>query len=62
MLAMAERIAVERGAVKMTMEVLSGNAPCDGPCTRAWVTRATSWTRHGQLRSSCKSCCPQLAS
>lgn len=27
MLAEAERIAVERGAVKMTLEVLSGNAP-----------------------------------
>ena len=27
MLAMAERMAVERGAVKLTMEVLSGNAP-----------------------------------
>jgi ribosomal protein S18 acetylase RimI-like enzyme len=27
MLAEAERIAVERGAIKMTLEVLSGNAP-----------------------------------
>jgi ribosomal protein S18 acetylase RimI-like enzyme len=27
MLAEAERIAIERGAVKMTLEVLSGNAP-----------------------------------
>ena len=27
MLAMAERMAVERGAVKLTLEVLSGNAP-----------------------------------
>lgn len=27
MLAMAERIALERGAVKLTLEVLSGNAP-----------------------------------
>jgi len=27
MLALAEAIALERGAVKMTLEVLSGNAP-----------------------------------
>lgn len=34
MLAMAERIAVERGAVKMTMEVLSGNGPALNLYTR----------------------------
>ena len=34
MLAMAERIAVERGAVKMTMEVLSGNGPAMALYTR----------------------------
>ena len=34
MLAMAERIAIERGAVKMTMEVLSGNGPAMALYTR----------------------------
>jgi ribosomal protein S18 acetylase RimI-like enzyme len=34
MLAMAECIAIERGAVKMTMEVLSGNSPALALYTR----------------------------
>lgn len=34
MLALAERLAIERGAVKMTMEVLSGNGPAMALYTR----------------------------
>jgi ribosomal protein S18 acetylase RimI-like enzyme len=34
MLVLAEQIAIERGAVKMTLEVLSGNAPAMGLYTR----------------------------
>jgi len=55
MLQAVEVIARQRGACKLTMEVLSGNpAPCVH--THAKVSLRTRWIRKWDRHSSCKNC------